>query len=304
MKNRIFISVSDQTSLKQYNLHKIVKKFVFYCLVGIFVLMSVGFVLMSFLMKQVQEISQVKMDLMEKYRSIYMQNQALKNQIKEKSLELIDVSKKVSDLEEIIDFSKNREKLLQNEPITAELNRQDQLFLLQILPNGNPIKQDAKIVSSAERIHPLKGKYGVHSGIDYLVASGTPVYATADGIVELSRERTTLKGYGRFVKMTHVYGFTSMYGHLSQVLVKKGEFVKKGQVIGYSGRSGESLGERLYYEIRFLGSYQDPFAFVQWGKENFESIFEKKSNIDWNRLFWAIQDLKQLQSYRLQERQE
>ncbi len=296
MKNRIFVSIVDETSLKQYNLHKIAKRLALYCALGLIVLIFGGFFLMSYLMGQVQQIHQVKIGLIEKYRSIYLQNQKLKEQISAKSLELIDVSKKVLDLEEILDFSKNRETPASEEKITQVPNLQDQLFLLQIIPNGSPLKEFKKIVSSKERLHPLKNKYGVDSGIDFLVAQGSPVFATADGIVELARQSTSINGYGRFVKITHSYGFSSMYGHLSGVLVKKGEFVKKGQMIGYSGRSGSSAGERLYYEIRFLGSYQDALSFVRWGKDNFESIFQKKSSVYWNQLFWAIEDLKQLQA--------
>lgn len=304
MKNRIFVSIVDETSSKQYNLHKVTKKLALYCALGLIVLVFGGFFLMNYLMGQVQQIYQVKISLIEKYRSIYLQNQKLKEQINAKSLELIDVSKKVLDLEEILDFSKNRETPTSEEEVTQVPNLQDQLFLLQIIPSGSPLKEFKQIVSSKERLHPLKNKYGVDSGIDFLVPQGSPVFATADGIVELSRQDRGIRGYGKFIKITHSYGFSSMYGHLSNILIKKGEFVKKGQIIGYSGKSGLSAGERLYYEIRFLGSYQDALSFVQWGRDNFESIFQKKSNVRWNQLLWAIEDLKQLHAYLLLERRE
>lgn len=296
MKNKIVFSIVDKKGIKQFHLHRIAKKIIAYSLLGIIGLIVSGFFLMSYLMEQVREINSIKTSMIDKYREIYMQNQKIREQIDAKSLELIDANKRVEDLEEIIDFSKNRD-IVGDELNATSLKLEDQLFLLQIIPSGNPLEHFQKITSIKERIHPLKNKYGVNSGIDYIVPSNTPVYATADGIIELARKNTSLGGYGRFVKITHAYGFTSMYGHLSKTLVQKGDFVKKGQLIGYSGRSGASAGERLYYEVRFLGAYQDALAFAQWDSKDFESIFKKTGSINWNGLFWAIEDLKQLQSY-------
>lgn len=286
----------DNQGAKQLYLHKIVKRIIAYFVLILLSLIIGGFFLMTYLMDQVEEINASKMQMIDKYRLIYFQNQKLKEQINTKSLELIDISKKVDELEEIIDFSKNKDQFV-GEALVIPPALKDQIFLLQILPNGHPIKQSSKIVSIGQRLHPLKNRYGLNSGIDYIVPSNTPVYATADGIIELARHQSSLRGYGRFVKITHAYGFTSMYGHLSKVLVQKGGFVKKGDLIGYSGRSGASAGERLYYEVRFLGSYQDALAFAQWNEERFESIFEKAKHINWNKLFWALGDLKKLHSY-------
>lgn len=273
MRNRIFISILDEKSSKQFNLHKMAKKIILYGILGFCIFLITVFCLMNFLMEEVRDISGVKIQMIESYRSTYQQNQALKDQINAKSLELIEVGQKIEDLEDIIDFSKNKDSL-SYEPITKTLDLNERNFLLQIIPNGHPVENYQSILLLKNRLHPLKKRYGVDSGIDYLIKSGNPVRATADGIVELSRQNASSGGYGRYVKIKHAYGFSSMYGHLSNVLVKKGDFVKKGQVVGYTGRSGESNGEKLYYEVRFLEGYQDARLFVQWGEDNFESIFE------------------------------
>lgn len=295
MRNRIFISILDEKSSKQFNLHKMAKKIMLYGILGFCAFLIGVFYLMNFLMEEVRDISEVKIQMIESYRSTYKQNQAIKDQINAKSLELIEVSQKVEDLEEIIDFSKNKDSL-SYEPITKTLDLKERNFLLQIIPNGHPVENFQSILLLKNRLHPLKRRYGVDSGIDYLIKSGNPVRATADGIVELARQSASSRGYGRYIKIKHAYGFSSMYGHLSNVLVKKGDFVKKNQVIGYTGRSGESNGEKLYYEVKFLEGYQDARLFAQWGENNFESIFE--SGVNWNRLFWAIDDLNQLQTHR------
>lgn len=296
MKDRIYISIVDEEGSKQFNLHKVAKKIFLYVLLGLFVLIVSGFFLMTYLMKQVQEISATKAQMTENYKNTFYQNQNLKEQIDARSLELIDISKRVDDLEDIVSLSKNVDEPFDEKDFDLDFTPAQKKLLLQIIPNGSPIKGNAKILSVKLRPHPSKGTYGVESGIDYLTPLKTPVHATANGIVDLSRLGT--RGYGKFIKLTHAYGFSSMYAHLSEVLVKKGDFVQKGQLIGYSGNTGNSNGARLYYEIRFLGGYQNAVDYIQWGEENFESIFGKQTHVRWKRLLWAIDDLKQLQNYR------
>lgn len=296
MKDRIYISIVDEEGSRQFNLHKVAKKIFVYVLLGLFVLIVVGFLLMTYLMKQVQEISAKKEQITQNYRTTFYQNQHLREQINDRSLELINISKRVDDLEEIVSLSKNVDERFEEKDFRPQLTPAQKKLLLQIIPNGNPVTENAKIVSVKLRPHPSKGTYGVDSGIDYLLPLKTPVYATADGIVELSRLGT--RGYGKFIKLTHAYGFSSMYAHLSEVLVKKGDFVQKGQLIGYSGNTGNSNGSRLYYEVRFLGGYQNALDYVQWGEENFDSIFSKQTHVRWKGLLWALEDLKQLQNYR------
>lgn len=296
MKDRIYISIVDEEGSRQFNLHKVAQKIFIYVLLGLFLLIVSGFFLMTYLMKQVQEISATKEQITENYKSTFYQNQTLKNQIDARSLELINISKRIDDLEEIVSLSKNVDEPFNEKDFELTFTPAQKRLLLQIIPSGNPIQINAKITSVKLRPHPSKGTYGVESGIDYLAPLKTPVYATANGIVDLSRLGT--RGYGKFIKLTHTYGFSSMYAHLSEVLVKKGDFVQKGQLIGYTGSTGSSNGARLYYEIRFLGGYQNAMDYIQWGEENFESIFGKQTHVRWKRLLWAIDDLKQLQSYR------
>lgn len=296
VKDRIYISIVDEEGSKQFNLHKVAKKIFVYVLLGLFVLIVTSFFLMTYLMKQIQEISATKEQITQKYRTTFYQNKNLKEQIDARSLELINISKRVDDLEDIVSLSKNVDEAFDEKDFELQLTPTQKKILLQIVPNGNPIKGNAKIVSVKMRPHPTKGVYNIDSGIDYITPSRTPVYATADGIVDLSRLGT--RGYGKFIKLTHAYGFSSMYAHLSETTVKKGDFVQKGQLIGYSGNTGNSNGARLYYEIRFVGGYQNALNYAQWGEENFESIFNQQTHVRWKRLLWALDDLKQLQDYR------
>src|SRR5581483_3655875 len=89
------------------------------------------------------------------------------------------------------------------------------------------------------RMHPILGYTRMHQGIDFGVPVGTPVFAAGDGVVEEAR---WAGGYGRFMKLRHASGWETAYGHLSGWAVHPGQHVRQGQVIAYSGSTGESTG--------------------------------------------------------------
>lgn len=88
-----------------------------------------------------------------------------------------------------------------------------------------------------------------HNGVDYKVVEGTPVYAVADGKVEVAKNNPG--GYGLYVVINHKNIFGSLYGHLSKYIVSVGQEVKAGDIIGLSGNTGDSIGPHLHFEIRF-----------------------------------------------------
>lgn len=106
-----------------------------------------------------------------------------------------------------------------------------------------------KIISGfGMRMHPIHKFRKMHTGLDMQASTGTPVHASGDGIVKLSG--TSRGGYGKQVEIDHGgYGYITKYAHLSKILVKKGQKIKRGDVIGYSGNTGLSKGPHLHYEI-------------------------------------------------------
>jgi len=96
------------------------------------------------------------------------------------------------------------------------------------------------------RLHPILGYTRMHQGIDFGVPVGTPVLAAGDGVVEQAR---WAGGYGRYVKLRHADGWETAYGHLSRWAARPGQHVRQGQVIAYSGSSGESTGPHVHFEV-------------------------------------------------------
>ncbi|NQZ78748.1 MAG: M23 family metallopeptidase, partial [Ekhidna sp.] len=97
------------------------------------------------------------------------------------------------------------------------------------------------------RMHPIYKVRKMHWGIDFSLPTGSPVYATGDG--EVLATITRFSGYGKYIKLNHGFGYQTLYGHLNKFLVKPGDKVKRGQVIGYSGNTGTSTGPHLHYEV-------------------------------------------------------
>ncbi len=131
--------------------------------------------------------------------------------------------------------------------------------LNEILPLGKPVK--SRITSNyGTRKDPFTGKPKKHRGIDFSGKIGTELMAVAPGRVVSAGERV---GYGTTVEIDHGLGFTTLYAHLSQILVSRGDWVRPGTVIGLAGSSGRSTGPHLHYEIRYKGSPFDPTKFVK-----------------------------------------
>ena len=106
----------------------------------------------------------------------------------------------------------------------------------------------------------ITGKLARHNGVDIPAPYGTPIYATADGIVGRAQR---LGGYGNYVEVEHGNAIQTRYGHMSSYIVAPGQQVKKGDILGYVGSTGRSTGNHLHYEVRIEGEPVNPMPFCQ-----------------------------------------
>lgn len=109
------------------------------------------------------------------------------------------------------------------------------------------------------RLHPIFREWRFHHGLDLTAATGTPVYATGDGVVTNASMRG---GYGNVIFLHHGYGFETRYAHLSRFKVAEGQKVKRGEVIGYVGNTGTSTTAHLHYEVLYEGEWINPIHFM------------------------------------------
>lgn len=128
-------------------------------------------------------------------------------------------------------------------------------------PMGEPVDGDPRITSEyGLRPNPFGAGVEFHNGMDFQVPIGTPVRATADGVVASAERRA---GYGLCVVIDHAFGYSSLFGHLSKVLVQPGQKVKRGEVIALSGNSGRSTGPHLHYSLFYGEKTVDPEPYVE-----------------------------------------
>jgi murein DD-endopeptidase MepM/ murein hydrolase activator NlpD len=130
------------------------------------------------------------------------------------------------------------------------------------VPSIAPVQGFRLSSSYGEREHPVLGGVRMHKGLDLAVASGTPVRAPADGVVE---KASWFSSYGNFIEIAHGGNMETRYGHLSGYNVVAGQHVHKGDVIGYVGSTGRSTGPHLHYEVRIGGEAVDPTPYMQMG---------------------------------------
>jgi len=134
---------------------------------------------------------------------------------------------------------------------------------LSQMPLAKPVMHYYVSSRFGRRRDPIRQSWAFHGGIDMAGLHGTPVRATAEGLVTFGRRNGP---YGRMVEIDHGNGFKTRYGHLSTVLVNKGEVISTGDRIALMGNTGRSTGTHLHYEIRFNGSPLNPAKFFEAAK--------------------------------------
>ncbi len=160
---------------------------------------------------------------------------------------------------EINEFIKNKEQLLACTPA--------------IQPVSNA---DLKRVASGfgYRIDPIYKTPRFHAGLDFTAPQGTPIYATANGVIRTAGNKGN--GYGNYVEINHGYGYRTLYAHMYKVKVKVGDRVNRGEVIGYVGNTGKSTGPHCHYEVHKNGQRIDPvyFFYNDLTPEQFDRIIK------------------------------
>ena len=132
------------------------------------------------------------------------------------------------------------------------------------LPIANPLPGHSISSTFGVRKDPLLGTLAMHSGMDFRAPMGSDACVTAAGIVISAGWKG---GYGRMVEVQHAGGFTTRYGHLSKILVKQGQKLSAGDIVGKVGSSGRSTGPHLHYEVRRNGDALNPVRFLKAGKK-------------------------------------
>lgn len=184
------------------------------------------------------------------YRSLLESINQLKNRIALQNKSYGEINERI----------KNKEKILAATPAIQPVSNKD----LDRIASG-----------FGYRIDPIYKTIKLHAGLDFTAPTGTPIYATADGVVSISGFSDG--GYGNHVVINHGYGYETLYGHMSRIKAKRGQKVTRGEVIGYVGSTGKSTGPHLHYEVHKNGQKIDPvyFFYNDLSPEQFDRLLKK-----------------------------
>jgi len=162
-------------------------------------------------------------------------------------------------LDEITKLAKEKEKLLASIPAIQPVSNED----LTRMASGFGWRSD-----------PFTKARKMHRGMDFTAPRGTPIYATGDGKVIRADNRSS--GFGKHIRIDHGYGYMTLYAHLSRYNVKRGQKVKRGDLIGFVGNTGRSEAPHVHYEVRKDGEHLNPinFYYGSLSAEEFENMLK------------------------------
>jgi murein DD-endopeptidase MepM/ murein hydrolase activator NlpD len=163
---------------------------------------------------------------------------------------------------QLIDLVKNKEKLLAATPAIQPVSNKD----LNRIASG-----------FGYRIDPVYKTVKLHAGLDFAAPQGTPIYATADGVV--TESGFSDGGYGNHVVVNHGYGYQTLYGHMVRIKARNGQRVKRGEVIGYVGNTGKSTGPHCHYEVHKGSEKLDPvyYFYNDLSPQQFDQLLKRAS---------------------------
>ncbi len=287
MHNHFTITIHDLNGVKQFNLHQIIKKVILYVIAAVVVMIAVGASLIIFLHNSLDKIELKKTELQQQNTQLQQLIATTEGDLLAKKEELSVVTDRLEDIETLIGLAPQDESTLTDRVEIAKLTSAQRAALLKYIPNGSPVEYKGITSKFGYRTHPTLKKREFHRGTDLRAKMRTKIYATADGVIEYAAFHKA-SGYGRLIILDHNYGFKTYFGHLKKILVKSGQYIKKGDLIGLTGNSGISNGPHLHYEVRFTQRALNPYWFIKWNIENYSQIFEKEKQVPWQSLITAI----------------
>ncbi len=296
MRDKLTIIISDVNGSKHYTVSQIIKKILLYVVLVIVLLFVVGVVWIKFLLGEVDNINKRKAVYEKRSKELLVQNReffnklkVLESDIKIKQEKLDEINDKISDLEESMGLKNDINNTIDTRIDTLKLTSLQRAIFFRNIPNGSPVPYKGITSKFGWRKNPILKRREFHPGLDLRAKAREKIVAPADGIVEFAGY-SKKSGYGNLIIIDHNYGFKTMYGHLSKIAVKLGDYVKKGTVIGYVGSTGLSTGHHLHYGVMYIQRILNPIYFVKWNNKNFDYIFKKERRVKWQSLIKAVQN--------------
>jgi len=307
VRNTFTITITDFRGARHFPIHQIVKTYALAVVIILAATLLLGAGLIYWLSGHVADLNEeiaaldARRQLTQgEFALLLEEHERLKQAVEEKERELAQISDELGTIEVMIGLESDPALDIHTRLDTASQTALEKMFIMQSIPNGYPVEYKGKTSNFGYRQHPVMGQRAFHSGVDLRASMGTPVYATADGVIEWAAFHKS-SGLGNLIIINHNFGFTTFYGHLDRVAVKAGDFVRKGDLIGYSGNTGLSSGPHLHYEVRHIQRRLNPEPFMQWTLNDYDSLFEKEGRVKWDSLAKVVKERFSLAGRRLSQ---
>ncbi|EAJ6871371.1 M23 family metallopeptidase [Campylobacter coli] len=287
IKNKFTITITDVNGSRHFYLNQIIKKIVLYVVAFIFLFLVFSGFYIKYLDSKLSDISNKREELLEKSKELELANTQMQKSIEEKAQQYAAIEDKIASFEEALGLEAENNLTITDRLDNLKLTNEQQVGILGQIPNGWPIENKGITGKFGWREHPLLQRREFHPGIDLRAAVGTPIYAPASGVVEFSGYSNN--GYGYNVILLHNFGFKTVFAHMQRKdVVKAGQFVNKGQLIGYTGNTGLSTGPHLHYEVRFINKTLEPLYFLDLERKNMNDFFNQERRVPWQSLIKAV----------------
>ena len=287
IKNKFTITITDINGSRHFYLNQIIKKIVLYVISFVFLFLVFSGFYIKYLGSKLNDISEKKEELLLKSEELEQSNIQMQKSLEEKARQYASIEDKIASFEEALGLETETNTTISERLENLTLTNEQQIGILDQIPNGWPIENKGITGNFGWREHPLLKRREFHPGIDLRAEIGTPIYAPASAVVEFSGFSDN--GYGYNVILLHNFGFKSVFAHMMRKeVVKAGQFVKKGTLIGYSGNTGLSTGPHLHYEVRFINKTLEPLYFLNLQRKNLNNFFNQERRVPWQSLIKAV----------------
>lgn len=294
MRNRYLITITDYRGARHFTLSQLMRRtLAVTAAVGLVVALTGTLLLhglnssVNGLNSELAELEQRQAEILSTNESLAEERLLLQSEVEEKAASLLAMSDELESIEIMIGLRAEPDRPLAQRIDTASQTAFEKRLMLESIPSGFPLESEVVTSEFGMRLHPIQERMAMHGGVDMRAQVGTPIYATADGVVEWASMHHS-SGLGKMVKIIHNYGFSTVYGHLSEIDLQVGNYVKRGQLLGYSGNTGASAAPHLHYEVRHLNRRLDPMPFLHWSMTDYDRVFAEEDRVEWESLVEVI----------------
>lgn len=290
MRHRYLITITDYRGARHFTLSQLMRRTLAGVLGGLLVVLLAGSLLLHGLNSRVNtlnievaELESLQAEMLSSNERLLVERRLLQSEMDEKARSLLALSDELEHIEIMIGLRAEPERPLAQRIDTASQTAFEKRLMLESIPSGFPVESQIVTSNFGMRRHPIQERTAMHGGVDLRAPTGTPIYASADGVVEWASKHHN-SGLGNMVKLVHNYGFSTVYGHMDSIDVQVGNYIKRGELLGYSGNTGASAAPHLHYEVRHLNRRLDPSPFLNWSMTDYDLVFIEEDRVEWESL--------------------